>query len=450
MVVLVSCHWNRTFCTIAYAQGFTLPPIPQAYQMSNELSGNTTLSHYRIVSRLGTGGMGEVYLAQDTKLDRKVALKILPADVASHHDRMERFVREAKSAAALNQPNIAHVYEIGEADGMNFIAMEYVEGETLRALLSGNRPSLGRAVEFAAQISSGLAAAHCSGIVHRDIKPENLILTRGSQIKILDFGLAKLVEKQRATSHLSEMITVAYVGDAAHQGTRAGTILGTVSYMSPEQARGEEVDQSTDVFSLGTVLYEMLSGRRPFDGNSTIDTLHAIINQEPRPAIEVNPRLPVEVMEILGKALAKDVNERYQHVGDFELDLRRLKRSIETNSLLSAQTKLASKPRGWWTSKRAVLMWTALGVLLVVGGMVAAWMLGRSTSSPKHDVSMAHETLTPLTVDPGYDGEPTFSPDGQTIAYVSNRTGNFEIFRKQISGGAEINLTQNKADDVQP
>src|SRR5258705_10473286 len=165
--------------------------------MTETFGSNSTLSHYRIVSKIGTGGMGEVYLAQDTKLDRKVALKILPADVASHHDRMERFVREAKSAAALNHPNIAHVYEIGEADGMNFIAMEYVEGETLRALLSGNRPSLGRAVEFAAQISSGLAAAHRSGIVHRDIKPENLILARVAQIKILDFGLWKLVDKQR-------------------------------------------------------------------------------------------------------------------------------------------------------------------------------------------------------------------------------------------------------------
>ena len=226
--------------------------------------------------------------------------------------------------------------------------------------------------------------------------------------------------------------------------------MGTVAYMSPEQAEGRALDSRTDVFSLGVVFYEMLTGRRPFEGKSAIDTLHAIINQEPRSAIEVNPRLPGEVMDILGKALAKEVSERYQHADDFALDLRRLKRAIESNSLPSIQAPLARKPRAWWASRRALLLWSALGVLVVVGGMVAAWILGRATASPKHDVSLAQETLTPLTVDPGYDGEPTFSPDGQTIAYVSNRTGNFEIFRKQISGGAEINLTQNKADDVQP
>src|SRR6266550_4882991 len=212
------------------------------------LTAGTKLKHYAILSQIGAGGMGEVYLAEDTRLGRKVALKILPADLAAHRDRMRRFVQEAKAAAALNHPNIAHIYEIGEDNGVNFIAMEYVEGETLRALLTHSRLELPRALEFAAQVCSGLAAAHRSGIVHRDIKPDNLIVTHGSKIKILDFGLAKLIEKQHPLSELSELSTVAYAGDEPLQGTSAGVIIGTVSYMSPEQARGEKLDQSTDIF----------------------------------------------------------------------------------------------------------------------------------------------------------------------------------------------------------
>lgn len=409
-----------------------------------------TLSHYRIVSKIGAGGMGEVYLAEDTRLGRKVALKLLPESLTTDDQSNRRFVQEARAASALNHPNIITIYDIASDGQRDFIAMEYVEGEALRAVVSSGKVEVRRAAELAAQAASGLAAAHEAGIVHRDIKPENLMLTRAGQVKILDFGLAKLVERRRASLASTELTTATYLKPAPAAETEAGTIMGTVAYMSPQQAAGIALDSRTDIFSLGVVFYEMLTGRRPFEGKSAIDILHAIINQEPRPAVEVNPRLPREVMDILSKALAKEVSERYQHAGDFELDLRRLKRAIESNSLPSIQAPLALKPRAWWASRRALLLWSALGVLLVVGGVVTAWMLGRATASPKHDVSLAQETLTPLTVDPGYDGEPTFSPDGQTIAYVSDRTGNFEIFRKQISGGAEINLTQNAADDVQP
>ncbi len=409
-----------------------------------------TLSHYRIVSKIGAGGMGEVYLAEDTRLGRKVALKLLPESLTADDQSNRRFVQEARAASALNHPNIITIYDIALDGQHNFIAMEYVEGETLRAVVSRGKVEVRRAAEIAAQAASGLAAAHEAGIVHRDIKPENLMLTRAGQVKILDFGLAKLVERRSASLASTELTTATYLKPAPAAETEAGTIMGTVAYMSPQQAEGGALDSRTDAFSLGVVFYEMLTGRRPFEGKSAIDTLHAIINLEPRPAVEVNPRLPREVTDILGKALAKEVSERYQHADDFALDLRRLKRAIESNSLPSIQTPLVLKPRAWWASRRALLLWSALGVLLVVGGMVAAWMLGRATASPKHDVSLAQETLTPLTVDPGYEGEPTFSPDGQTIAYVSNRTGNFEIFRKQIFGGAEINLTQNKADNVQP
>src|SRR3989454_11294950 len=293
------------------------------------LTAGTKLGRYEIRSKIGAGGMGEVYLAQDTKLDRKVALKILPAEVTSHRDPIERFVREAKAAAALNHPNIAQVYEISESEGTQFIAMEYIEGETMRSLLAHEKMELKRAVEFVAQVASGLAAAHKEGIVHRDIKPENLMVARTSQIKILDFGLAKLVEKQRAAM-ATDLTTLAFPGAVVHTETKPGVILGTVAYMSPEQATGRALDHRTDIFSLGVVLYEMLTGKRPFEGKSAIDTLHAIINQEPPPAIELNPRLPAEITDILGKALAKDAEERYQHAGDFELDLRRLKPAIQS------------------------------------------------------------------------------------------------------------------------
>jgi len=221
--------------------------------------------------------------------------------------------------------------------------------------------------------------------------------------------------------------------------------------MSPEQARGLKVDHQTDIFSLGVVLYELLTGRRPFEGPTAIDTLHAILKDELRPATESNPNLPVELNDILGKAMAKDPRERYQHAGDFGLDLRRLKTALESNSLLSAKVKEARptqqtiKPRTW----RRTLGWAALGALAILGLATAAW-LGRRTIPPTRATGLENVTLIPLTTDPSYEGEPTFSPDGETIAYVSNRTGNFEVFLKQVSGGPDINLTNNPADDVQP
>jgi eukaryotic-like serine/threonine-protein kinase len=413
--------------------------------LNKELTANTHLAHYRILSKIGAGGMGDVYLAEDTRLDRRIALKILPADVASAQDRLERFIREAKAAAALNHPNIAHVYDIGESDGVRFIAMEYVAGQKLRDLLHRGRLPLLKSIELTAQVAAGLAEAHQSGFIHRDIKPENLMLPSDSSIKILDFGLAKLLEKQRNRADLSELSTVAYPGDATQLGTSAGTILGTVSYMSPEQATGEKVDQRTDIFSLGIVFYEMLSGRRPFDGNSAIDTMHAIINREPTPVAELNPRLPLEISDILEKALAKNPADRYRDASDFELDLRRFKRALESNSLISMRT--AGKVD---TAERSSpsKIWIGVGALLLIGIVLTAW---RFIPWPdKNSINLAAITLTPLTTDPGYEGEPSFSADGQRLAYVSDRTGDFEIFLKQISGGPDINLTNNKADDVQP
>src|SRR6266567_1248161 len=307
------------------------------------IAAGTRLDRYEIRSKIGEGGMGEVYLAEDTRLGRKVALKQLPEDLTADEAAKRRFTQEAKAASALNHPHIVTVYDIASEGHRDFIAMEYVEGESLRSLPSREKLEIKRAVEFAAQVAAGLAAAHKGGIVHRDIKPENLMVAHTSQIKILDFGLAKLVEKQRAAM-ATDLTTLAFPGAGVHAETKPGVILGTVAYMSPEQATGRALDHRTDIFSLGVVLYEIFTGKRPFEGKSAIDTLHAIINQEPPPAIEVNPRLPAEITDILGKALAKDAEERYQHAGDFELDLRRFKRALESNSLISIQKQTAVLP----------------------------------------------------------------------------------------------------------
>jgi eukaryotic-like serine/threonine-protein kinase len=387
--------------------------------------------------------MGEVFLAQDTRLGRKVALKLLPEGLLSDKEIRRRFAQEARTASALNHPNIVTIYDIGSADGRDFLAMEYVEGETLRDVLAAGKLDIRRALDWTAQAASALAAAHEAGIVHRDIKPENLIVNRAGQLKILDFGLAKLVERQTAPLLESGLATVAGTPRPTSHGTATGVILGTVSYMSPEQAQGRAVDHRTDVFSLGLVLYEALTGARPFSGKSVVETLHAIINEEPVSALERNPRVPPEAVDILGKALAKDPAERYQHAADFALDLRRARRVLESG--ISRPGLRVETPPAW---RPRPLLWAA-GGLAVAALAAGAWYLGRSGARPVGS-NLADVTLTPLTSEPGYEGEPTFSPDGETIAYVSDRTGNFEIFLKQVSGGPDVNITNSAADDVQP
>jgi len=283
------------------------------------LSPNTTLSHYRIVSKIGEGGMGEVYLAQDTKLDRRVALKILPADVAADVTRMRRFVQEAKAASALNHPNIITIHEIEQIDSINFIATEFIEGETLRQHLSMGM-ELSEILEAAIQITGALAAAHAAGIIHRDIKPENIMVRRDGYIKVLDFGLAKLLEPAVSNATDPEAATRAMVN------TGAGTVMGTASYMSPEQAKGVKVDERTDLWSLGAVLYETLTGRVPFCGETPTETLSLILQKEPAPLTRYAREVPAELERIVNKALTKDCEERYQSAKDLLIDLRNLKR----------------------------------------------------------------------------------------------------------------------------
>jgi eukaryotic-like serine/threonine-protein kinase len=290
--------------------------------MNQELAANTTLSHYRIVSKLGAGAMGEVYLAQDTKLDRQVALKILPPEFASDADRMRRFVLEAKSASALNHPNIITIYEIGESAGVHYIATEFIDGKTLRQRLAEPSFTLSKKLAVAVQVADALQAAHEAGIIHRDIKPGNVMLRRDGYVKVLDFGIAKLTEHASAAID-SEADTKEHI-----LKTEPGTIMGTTQYMSPEQIRDRMIDARTDIWSLGVLLYEIIAGQRPFEGETFGDVIAAVLKSEPTALSELVPECPTELERAVVKALQKDRKQRYQQVKDLGADLKSLRRRL--------------------------------------------------------------------------------------------------------------------------
>jgi len=289
-----------------------------------------TIAHYRILEPIGAGGMGAVYKAYDNKLQRVVALKLLPSEYVSQQDRRRRFFQEARAASALNHPHILTIYEVGEDDGKPYIAMEFVEGETLRHKIKNRVLQLKETLDIAIQIASGLERAHELGIIHRDLKPENLMLSRDGYAKILDFGLAKLVaERDRALVADSEQKTL-----VLGVQTESGTLMGTVNYMAPEQLLGQRVDRRCDVFSFGVVLCEMLTGRAPFVHDNRIDTMHAILHRDPQLPSDGRSELPFEVQRILTKALAKAPKDRYQTVAELAADLKTIKRDMELGKTL--------------------------------------------------------------------------------------------------------------------
>src|SRR4030095_3319979 len=290
------------------------------------------LGHYEIRSLIGKGGMGEVYIAHDTRLRRSVAIKILPADFTENKMRLARFEREAYAARGLNHPNILTIHEIGEQDGMHFIATEFIEGQSLRQHMSRGEIELREALDIASQVAAALAAAHQAGIVHRDIKPENIMIRKDGFVKVLDFGLAKLAD-ETAGAKVEETDPEARTRTQV-VNTEPGVVMGTASYMSPEQARGLEVDARTDLWSLGAVLYEMVSGRLPFEGATTTDVLSMILHREPPSLLLHSPDLPSELERIIEKTLTKQKDERYQLAKDLGLDLKRLKQRLELDAEL--------------------------------------------------------------------------------------------------------------------
>ncbi|MEK6324034.1 MAG: protein kinase [Acidobacteriota bacterium] len=325
--------------------------------MKELLPANTTISHYRILGRLGAGGMGEVYLADDTRLDRKVAIKFLPLEATADEQAKKRLIREARAAAKLDHPNICAIHEVGEEDGRSFIVMQYVQGETLESKIQRKALDLCESLDIAVQVADALAEAHAHNIIHRDIKPQNIMITARGQAKLMDFGLARAVQQKSLIESEAETQSLL---------TEPGMIIGTVPYMSPEQVRGEPLDARSDIFSFGVATYEMVSGRRPFAGESAAATLSAILTKEPLPLARYSPDAPAELQRIVRKCLEKDREHRYQSARDLLIDLRRLMQDRESSNVSSVDsaTQQPSKMRAVGFAAVAVAV-LALAILAI-------------------------------------------------------------------------------------
>ena len=424
----------------------------------HKLTPGQRIKHYQIVNLIGEGGMGEVYLANDTILGRRIALKVLPAFVSKDPERLRRFTQEARAASRLSHPNVCVVHEIGETDdGRPFIAMEYVEGMTLRQRIRNQGMKLGDVLDIAIQIAEGLIAAHEAGIVHRDIKPENIMIRPEGYVKILDFGLAKLTERHQSAT-TTTMPTLLF-------HSTPGVVIGTAAYMSPEQARGVGVDERTDIWGLGVVLYEMASGRAPFTGETPTDVVVAIVERDQPPISQHVEGAPPELERIVKKALRKDRNERYQIVKEMAIDLRSLRRELETNSMLersimpaggssSSEYARATKEKAAETDELQQLktdliksfvrpqqpwkFWVG-GVIAVAMAIFGIFYPRRNRTEPKPPVPFERVEVTKLTTN-GNALMASISSDGKYVAYVTGESGKQSLWLRQVDINSNAQL----------
>ena len=390
----------------------------------------TTLGHYRIARLVGKGGMGEVYAAEDLTLGRTVAIKVLPAGLEAQPAEMERFAREAKSIAALNHRAIVTLYSFEESGGTHFITMELVEGQPLSTTIPASGLPFPEVLRLGMEMADAIAAAHDRGIVHRDLKPANVLLRSDGQVKILDFGLAKLRQPDAAAG---ELPTQALTGE--------GRIVGTVAYMSPEQAEGRTIDHRSDIFSLGVVLYELATGQRPFQGDTSLSVLSAVLKDQPKPASQVNPAVPAPFARVLKTCLQKDPDRRYQSAKDLRNELQTLKEELDSGDL--ARPIVAPPPASKTRTRRWLLPAVGLGI---VAAAALFWPAGL-VEAPAPLV-LQHTRLTSAS---GVESDPVLSPDGKWFLYVSTASGNADIYLQSVGGQTAMNLTKDSpVADTEP
>ncbi|MGH9697770.1 MAG: protein kinase domain-containing protein, partial [Bryobacteraceae bacterium] len=392
----------------------------------------STISHYEILQKLGEGGMGVVYKARDARLERFIALKVLPAERVTDSERRRRFVREAKSASGLNHPNIVTIHDIDEAHGSYFIAMEYIEGQSLDRLIPGKGMRIADVLRYAVQIADALGCAHRAGIVHRDLKPGNVMVADRGLIKVVDFGLAKLIERG-VSSSLTSTQTMDVSSDSV---TEEGYIVGTLAYMSPEQAEDKPLDGRSDVFSMGCLLYEMVTGKRPFQGDTKLRTLTAILTHEPPRISELTENVPPELDRVVSRCLRKDRERRFQHMDDLKIALEELKEESDPGRLLAARERT---PTGPWI-RPAFFVAIAASLVAAIAGACVFWL--RHTNVV-HAPTLSHPVS--VTSYRGTEEYATLSPDGRQVAFSGNieAAKNFDIYVKFIGSDPPLRLTRD-------
>ncbi len=429
--------------------------------MQNTIEAGAALSHYQIIGRLGAGGMGEVYKAHDTVLGRTVALKVLPRHLVRNDERTRRFMQEARSASSLNHPNIVTIYEIGQAplvlaDGskaapepIHYIAMELIEGVTLKSKIYDESTSLRTLLVYLTQTAEGLAKAHAAGVVHRDLKPENIMVSADGFAKVLDFGLAKLTARPDSSdAHTRTRPTRDETGE--------GVILGTVAYMSPEQVQGKAADHRSDIFAIGTILYEAATRKRPFTADSDIEVMHKILHDKPEAVADLNPSAPAELRRTIRRCLAKEPERRFQSMKDVAIELAEIVEEFEQLSIASSRVSASSSGSGPAAipaaASPASSRWraaAAVGAVALIGALVFAgyhWRQGRAGGTGV--VSFESMKIRPLTSSGHVFRTPAISPDGKYVAYVTRDDQGFALWMRQVATGSDVRILPHQPTQI--